>query len=266
MDYFAPRKRLPYLHSLFLSLLSVAIVILIWFLLNFGFGIEEITLPKPTSVAIGIVNLFINGEIIKDILISLARIMVGFSLAVIIGIPTGILCGTYKSTQTLLETNFNFLRFIPAASMIPLLILWFGVGETGKIILIFIRALPYLVLYISSAASNVEKEYIEMARVMGTRQGQLLTKIIFHRILPQIWDICRIEFGSSWSTVILAEVLGANSGIGYRLVLAQRYIHITELFSLIVISGIIALSIDLILRVFHKILFPWSEKSRPLEI
>lgn len=266
MGYFAPKKDLSKLHSIFLASLSITIFIFIWFILNNILGIEEITLPKLTNVFREIIYLFISGEIVKDILISLARVIFGFSLAVIVGIPLGILCGTYKSIQNLLETNLNFLRFIPAASMIPLLILWFGVGESGKIILIFIRALPYLVLYISNAAANVEREYIEMAKIMGTKQKQILTKIIFPRILPQIWDICRIEFGSSWSTVILAEVLGANSGIGYRLVLAQRYVHITELFGLIIISGIVALLIDAILRTIHKKLFPWSEKARLLEI
>jgi NitT/TauT family transport system permease protein len=266
MNYFAPKKGLSYLNSIYLVLLSIAIFIIIWFSLNNIFGIEEITLPKLTSVGNAIIYLFTNGDILKDILISLTRVIFGFSLAVMVGVPLGILCGTYKSIQNLLETHLNFLRFIPTAAMLPLLILWFGVGEAGKIILIFIRALPYLVLYISSASANVEKEYLEMGKIMGTNQRQILTRIIFPRILPQIWDICRIEFGSSWSTVILAEVLGANSGIGYRLVLAERYVHITELFSLIIISGITALLIDAILRFIHKKLFPWSEKERLLEI
>lgn len=266
MGYFNPKKGLSKLHSFLLILTSLALFVFVWFLLTNTFGVKEITLPKITRVISKMVDLFLTGGVTKDILISLTRVSAGFMLAVAVGVPLGILCGTYKPIRSLIETHLNFLRFIPAASMIPLLILWFGVGEMGKIALISIRALPYLVLYISNATSNIEREFIEMAKVLGANQKQILTKVIFPCISPQIWDICRIEFGSSWSTVILAEVLGANSGLGYRLVLAQRYVHITELFALIVISGLVALVIDALLRVAHRKLFPWSEKSRLLEL
>lgn len=266
MAYITPKRNISKYYSLFLTLMSFILLIITWFILNNFFGIDEIVLPTPANVAGSIIYLFADRDIIRDLMVSLFRVITGFSIALIIGIPVGILCGIYKPVRQMLETYFNFLRFIPVAAIIPLIILWFGVGETGKILLIFIRALPYLVLYISNAAANVEKEYIEAGRVMGCTQKQILSKIVFPRILPQIWDISRIEYGSSWSTVILAEVLGANSGIGYRLVLAQRYVHITELFSLIIICAAIALLTDFILRIMRKKLFPWSEKARLMEI
>ncbi|MFH0773432.1 MAG: ABC transporter permease [bacterium] len=255
-----------YLKNLLLSLLSFTIVIVLWTILSYGFSLPEITLPSPISVVNDIISLFLLKNLANDVFISLIRISIGFGTALIIGIPLGILCGTNKNFSIFVETNINFLRFIPAASMIPLLILWFGVGEIGKIFLIFIRALPYLILYISNAASSVDKEYMEMARVLGAKNSQLLTAVVFPKIVPQIWNIGRIEFGSSWSTVILAEVLGANSGLGYRIVLAERYIHISELFGLIIISGGIALLIDYLLRYLDKILFPWSDKLKFIKL
>ncbi len=263
--FFTKNRKSPY-PSFLLIPFSIAIFIFLWIILKTIFGIGDLTLPKPASVAADIWQLIWNKEILKDVAISLFRVATGFAAAAIVGIPVGIMCGIHKPIQNIFEPYFNFLRFIPAAAMIPLLILWFGVGEFGKIALIFIRALPYLVLYISSAAANVEKEYIEMGKVLGANQKQILTKIVFPRIFPQIWDICRIELGSSWSTVVLAEVLGANSGIGYRLVLAQRYVHITEIFSLVVISAAVALTIDSLLKFAYGKLFPWAEKSKILEL
>ena len=141
-------------------------------------------------------------------------------------------------------------------------ILWFGVSETEKIFLIFIGILPYIILYTSVAAANVEKEYIEVGKTFGANEWQILKKIILPRALPNIWDMARIEMGGAWALVVLAEVIAANSGLGYRLILAQRFLHTTDIFALIIIIGLIGFMIDQLFRIGYFYLFPWAEKSK----
>lgn len=252
--------------SLVSLLISLLLFLLIWLFASRVLNVHKLVLPDLADTLNQVFLMFSNKQLIGDVTVSLLRVMAGFGLAVLAGVPLGVIFGSVRSVRLILEPHLNMLRFIPAASLIPLLILWFGVGETGKIVLLFVRALPYLVLYISSVAMSVEKDLLEVAKVLGANQKQILTKVILPRIAPQVWDICRIEFGSSWATLILAEVLGADTGLGYRLVLAQRYIHVPELFALIFLSGLIALVIDALLRFAHRKLFPWSEKARLAEV
>jgi NitT/TauT family transport system permease protein len=257
-----PKSSIPKSAYIALSISGLVFIILIWSILSYGGLIKPIFLSDPLSTLKNVFNLIFEEGILKDALVSIGRVFAGFVLAIIVGIPLGIFCGIYKPIEAFIESNISFLRYIPVAAFIPLAILWFGVSEIEKIFLIFIGVLPYTVLYVSTAAANVEKEYLEVAATLGAKNRELLTKVIVPRALPNIWDICRIEMGGAWAFVILAEVVAANSGLGYRLVLAQRFLHTTDIFSVIMLIGLIGLIIDFLFKISYNKLFPWAEKSK----
>jgi len=238
------------------------LIILVWAILSYLRIVSPIFLSTPTETLKNIYNLFINDDILKDVFVSIVRVVSGFVLALMVGLPLGIFCGVFKKIEAFLETNISFLRYIPVAAFIPLAILWFGVSEAEKTFLIFIGVLPYVILYTSVAAANVEKEYIEVGKTFGANDWQLLKKIILPRALPNIWDMARIEMGGAWALVILAEIIASNSGLGYRLILAQRFLHTTDIFALIIIIGSIGFIIDQLFKLGYFYMFPWAEKSK----
>jgi len=253
---------LPKRKYVIIALFGSIIIILIWAVLSYLKIVSPIFLSTPTETLKNIFNLFVSGNILKDILVSIIRVLFGFILALIVGLPLGIFCGVFKKIEAFIETNISFLRYIAVAAFIPLAILWFGVSETEKIFLIFIGILPYIILYTSVAAANVEKEYIEVGKTFGANEWQILKKIILPRALPNIWDMARIEMGGAWALVVLAEVIAANSGLGYRLILAQRFLHTTDIFALIIIIGLVGFIIDQLFKLGYFYLFPWAEKSK----
>lgn len=247
---------------LLISFSGILAFFLIWSFLSYGGLINNIFLPEPIHTFKNLLSLILDQNILHDVYVSILRVLAGFIISVLIGIPVGILSGSFRPIQAFIETNISFLRYVPVAAFIPLAILWFGVGNAEKIFLIFIGVIPYTVLYISVAASNVEREYIEVAKTLGASDIQLLSKIVVPRALPNIWDISRIEMGGAWALAILAEVVAANSGLGYRLVLAQRFLHTEDMFSLILIIGAIGLMLDSIFSVSYNTLFPWAERVK----
>lgn len=252
----------PKWKSILFASSGAILIIIIWAVLSYLKIVNPIFLSSPKETLQNIFNLFFNHDILKDISISIARVLSGFMTALLIGLPLGIFCGVSKKIQMFIETNISFLRYVPVAAFIPLAILWFGVSEVEKVFLIFIGVLPYVVLYTSVASANVEKEYIEVGKTFGANQWQLVKKIILPRALPNIWDMARIEMGGAWALVILAEVIASNSGLGYRLILAQRFLHTTDIFALIIIIGLIGFGIDQLFRLGYFYLFPWAEKSK----
>lgn len=262
MPVLKPKKGISKSAYVVLSISGIIFIILIWSLLSYGGLVKPIFLSDPLTTIENVFNLIFSKGILKDALVSILRVFTGFLLAIVIGVPLGILAGTYKPIEAFIEANISFLRYIPVAAFIPLAILWFGVGELEKIFLIFIGVLSYTVLYVSVAAANVEKEYLEAASTLGAKNRQLLTKVIVPRALPNIWDICRIEMGGAWALVILAEIVAANSGLGYRLILAQRFLHTADIFAIIILIGLIGLIIDFLFKITYIKLFPWAEKSK----
>ncbi len=253
---------LPKRKYIVFALSGTILIILIWAVLSYLKIVSPIFLSTPTETLKNIYNLFVNNDILKDVFVSIARVLSGFTLALLVGLPLGVFCGVSKKIEAFIETNISFLRYIPIAAFIPLAILWFGVSEIEKIFLIFIGVLPYVILYTSVASANVEKEYIEVGKTFGANEWQIIKKIILPRALPNIWDMARIEMGGAWALVILAEVIAANSGLGYRLILAQRFLHTTDIFALIIIIGLIGFLIDQLFKLGYFYLFPWAEKLK----
>jgi NitT/TauT family transport system permease protein len=252
-------------HAL-LTLSGTALIFSIWSVLSYQEIISPIFLSPPIETFRNIIDLFLKNNILNDVFISVTRVLLGFMLALALGIPIGIFCGIFEKIKAFAETNISFLRYIPVAAFIPLATLWFGISEFEKIFLIFIGVLPYIILYTSIAAANIEKEYIEVGITLGANKKQIIKKIILPRSLPNIWDMARIEMGGAWALVILAEIIASNSGLGYRLVLAQRFLHTTDIFSLIIIISLIGFILDQLLEFGFLSLFPWAEKTRPKKI
>lgn len=247
--------------SLTWSLMTVSIVspLVVWWIVASSGWVEPLFLPTPARVWDALVHLTENQSILKDIFASLLRVSGGFLLAAVISIPLGILMGTFASIRALTEPIIGIIRYMPAPAFIPLLILYFGIGELPKIMLIFIGTLFFNTLMIMDAVKFIPKELIETAYTLGGKRKQILAKVILPYVLPNIIDACRVNIAASWNLVIVSELVAATQGLGYRIMQAQKFLRTDEIFVSLIAIGLIGFAIDLIFRSLLRFTCPWVE-------
>lgn len=241
--------------------LSIGIPFVLWWIIsNSGIVQPAFLLPTPSQVGTALGRLWADGSLQKDITASLFRVLSGFSLAAIISIPLGILMGAFPSIRALLEPVIGIVRYMPAPAFIPLLILYFGLGETPKILLIFIGTLFFNTLMVMDAVKFVPKELIETTYTLGGLRSTVLLQVIFPYVLPSIIDAGRVNMAASWNLVIVAELVAATEGLGRRISVAQRFLKTDEIFAGLIVIGLIGLTIDLIFRLLLKVSNRWAVK------
>jgi len=255
----ATRRRWP--TQFLLGFLPFTIVAVIWSILVHGIKISPVFLP-PLEVMPGAVwRMFAVEGIAKDMLVSIYRVVCGFILAAIIATPVGMLMGYTRWASRLLDPIMGFIRYMPVPVFIPLTILWFQSGDAQKMVVIFLGAFFQLVLMVEDAARAVPKDYYEAAIMRGAPRRHLFYRVLWPAALPQIFDSCRICMGWAWTYLVVAEIVGANTGIGYYIIKAQRYLMIPQIFAAMVLIGLLGMLTDLLFAAMHDRLFPWAERN-----
>lgn len=247
-----------------LMTLSIVIPICLWWIVSSwvvsSSGSNSMFLPTPVQVLGAIQKLWSDGTLLKDIQFSMFRVLTGFFLAAVISIPLGTLMGTFASVRSLVEPILGIIRYMPAPAFIPLLILYFGLEELPKILLIFIGTLFFNTLMVMDAVKFVPKELIETTYTLGGRRSQVLLQVIFPYLVPAIIDACRVNMAAAWNLVIVAELVAATEGLGKRITVAQRFLRTDEIFAGLIVIGLIGLAIDLLFRLLLRVSCRWVTK------
>ena len=252
------RLRRLLLHPSFLGVAGIGFLLVFWTLVA-GLGVlDPLFLPSPTAVLAAGREELANGDLWRDISASLLRVLGGFTLSALVAFPLGIAMGTNATLCRLLEPLLALLRYMPAPAFIPLLIIYFGVGELPKVLLIFIGTLFFNTLMIMDAVKFVPRELIETARTLGGRGLPILTRVVAPYIAPQVLDAYRINMASAWNLVIVAELVAATEGLGKRISLAQRFLRTDEIFLGLIVIGLIGLAIDLGFRFLMRRSCAWA--------
>jgi NitT/TauT family transport system permease protein len=241
------------------GLCSFTIIIIIWSIFTYTRIVKPFFLPTPTEVLVAAFDLFTKYNFSGDILISLFRILTGFFIAAILAIPIGVSLGLNKKTQALIEPVIDFVRYTPIPAFIPLLILWFGIGEVEKIIVIVLAVFFQLVLMVANSISRVPKDIVEFAKTLGVNRRELITKVIYQDAKPRIFDDLRVSMGWAWAGLMIAEIVGATSGIGFVIIQSQRLLRTSNVLCAIIIVGLLGLLTDFIFKTVYKKLYPWAE-------
>ncbi len=244
-----------------LTFFGVASFLALWSLATYSGFVEPLFLPSPTAVLRAIGNLFRDFNLLQDIWASVFRILIGFGLSVVIAIPLGIYLGMSKAAEAFLEPIISFIRYTPISALVPLFMLWLGIGETEKIFLIFAGVLPNLVMMIFDVVANARREYTEVAYSLGVGNRNILFSVILPQSLPGIWDAMRVNIGLAWTLIILAEIIAATSGLGHVIITSQRFLQTANVMGAMFIIGTLGLFTDLLFKVSYKFLFPWMTKS-----
>ena len=233
---------------------------LLWQLASWITPNAEIFLPGPIKVAGSLKEMFISQAFLRDVLVSIYRVTLGFGLAFLVAYPIGIMAGVSKTVQAMTQPLNDFARYLPVAAFIPLVILWAGIGNFQKIAIIFLGTVFQLIPLISDTAARVPKNLIELGKTLGFGTVKTVTHVIVPWSAPVIYDHSRVAMGWAWSYLIVAELVAANIGIGHVIIQAQRFIQTANVIAAIIVVGILGLLFDLMFRLPKNKIFPWQSR------
>lgn len=245
-------------HPWALGILGILTVLLLWWLTTASGSVNKLFLPSPQAVWQAGQQQWSSGLLLKDALASIQRVFIGFAMSAGLALPIGIAMGTNPVICRLLEPLMGLIRYMPAPAFIPLLIIYFGLDELPKVLLIFIGTFFFNTLMIMDAVKFVPRELMETARTLGGRTLPILTRVVAPFIAPQVLDTYRINMASAWNLVIVAELVAATEGLGKRISLAQRFLRTDEIFMGLIVIGLIGLLIDLGFRALMRRACSWA--------
>jgi NitT/TauT family transport system permease protein len=217
-------------------------------------------MPSPEAVLARLGRWWSEEGLLADIGISVYRVMTGFLASALIALPLGLYIGTYRPVQAFLEPLTDFIRYMPAVAFIPLVMLWVGIDEGSKILIIFIGTFFQLVLMVAEDVRRVPMTQIEAAQTMGASRSEIVKLVVLPSARPALLDTLRITCGWAWTYLVVAELVAANSGLGYAILKAQRYMHTDKIFAGIILIGLIGLLTDQAFRWLGRAAFPWLKR------
>lgn len=239
-----------------LAVLGLLLPLMIWALASVSGRVDPVFLPGPWKVLERLQAWWADG-LIGDIGISTLRVVMGWALAALISLPLGLMIGSWRVVQALLEPLMDFIRYMPAVAFIPLVMVWVGIDEGAKVAIIFLGTFFQMVLMVAEDVRRVPMAQIEAAQTMGATQREVIEKVIIPSAKPALLDTLRVTMGWAWTYLVVAELVAANSGLGYSILKAQRFLQTDKIFAGILLIGLIGLVIDQLFRLAHRKAFPW---------
>ena len=240
-----------------LGVLFFALFVGAWAGASFSGLVKPLFLSNPVQTLASGFALFTEYGVLNDIGITVFRVVGGFLLAAAVGVPLGILMGAFKPIEALLEPFVSFARYLPASAFIPLLILWAGVGEAQKLLVIFIGSVFQILLMIAIIIGETRRDLMEAAYTLGAGQRSVVTRVMLPNAAPQMAETMRLVLGWAWTYVIVAELVGAEAGIGHRIMDSQRFLDTGQMIFCILVIGVIGLLSDTLVKAINARLFPW---------
>ncbi len=245
-----------------LAVTAFAVIGMVWFIIAQTGVLQEIFLPKPVNVVKYFISAVQDGSLWENTRISIYRIVLGFVYAVVLGIPIGILVGSFKKLEALIRPLCEFIRYMPVPAFVPLIMVWVGIGENAKITVIFIGTFFQLVLMVADDALSVPDDLINAGYTLGSGTWKSIFKILVPAMLPRLMETLRMMIGWAWTYLVSAELVAANTGLGYTILRSQRFMQTDAIFANILLIGFLGLITDRLFVLLNKKLFPWAEGGR----
>lgn len=245
-----------------LALLLPITVLALWQLLGQYGLISELLFPTPYRITQSFFDLASSGDLWTNFRISLVRAMSGFALGGSLGLILGILVGLFRRTEKLLDPTFQMIRMIPSLAIVPLFILWFGIGEESKVLLIAKGA--FFPLYINTFVGirGVDNKLFEVSRVLGFNRWKQIARLVLPAAVPNILLGARLSIGLSWLGLVVAELIASTSGIGYMMSDARQFADTPVVFVGIGIFAAAGLATDYVIRYIERRLLRWKDSYK----
>lgn len=255
-----PRKDIPRSLDIGAGLAVAGAILLLWCVLTYGGLVDTNFCPPPHKVVTAFTASLLDGSLLRNVWSSLVVINLGFFISSIIAIPLGILMGSFRIVQSALEPVVNFTRYLPVTAMIPLLILWIGIGLEQKVAVIFIGTFFQQLVMFADVSARVPNELFNAAYTLGASKRQVVTRVLLPATLPGVIDTLRVTMGWAWTYLVVAELVASSSGLGYMSMQAMRGLHADLIFVSILVIGLLGLVTDMIFRWIKLVALPWAEQ------
>lgn len=241
-----------------LGLMSVGVIVILWLFVTWKPLVSPLFLPGAEQIVEQLEKGMSLRQWAGDFAASNFRVLFGFVLAVVISIPIGVMIGMIPIVDALVSPFVEMMRYVPVPALLPLSILWFGIDESQKILIILFGTMFQLATAVAFAVRSVPVGFVETGLTLGLSRWRVLTSIAIPAASPAIYDSIRVSFGWAWSYLVVAEIVG-NSGIGYRLMASQRYLQTGLVFIGIGELAVLGWFSDVVFRRMRRVLLPWAQ-------
>lgn len=243
-----------------LPVLGFAIILAAWWVAAAADILGPGQLPRPDRVIAAIVSGFIEGGIWRDVMLSVLRVVLGVAIGAVLAIPIGFALAWYPSLRAMFAPMVNFFRALPPIALIPLVIVYLGISEDARVSILVYAAFFSAVVVITEGVSAIDDIYVRAARAMGASQLELFWRVVIPLTIPQVLVGVRVALGVSWATVVAAELVAAQSGLGAMIQNAANFFQMDLIYGGIILIGACALFMDLLLGLLMKRAVKWQER------
>jgi NitT/TauT family transport system permease protein len=248
-----PRKTL-------LIALPWIVVVLAWYAIAYSGLVNPALVPTPHQVAAKFWELLTTARLPIDILMSTERVFVGVTLGIALAVPVGFVLGWYPRIRSFIDPLLNFFRALPPIALIPLVIVYFGIGEPAKIVILFYASFFAGVIVMYEGIAQIGPIYVRVSRTLGATDGEIFRRVIVPLTVPHMLTALRVALGVAWATLVASELIAAQQGLGALIQNASSFFQLDVIYVGIVCIGLIALAMDLALRAATRRLVAWQER------
>ncbi len=245
-----------------LSVMTILFLFFAWWLVTSMGWANPLFLPSPAAVADSFLEVSLEGyqgsTLLEHIGTSLYRILFAFFMACLVGIPLGIMMGISHSFHQVFNPVIEFYRPLPPLGLYTLLVMWLGIGETSKLALLFLSGLPGIIIATIQAVSDINPNYVRAARSVGAKRWDLIREVYLPGAGPTILTGMRISLGFIYTVLVAAEIVAATAGIGWMIWDAAKFLLSDVVIMGLIVLGITGMLLDLTLKIFGRILMPWT--------
>jgi NitT/TauT family transport system permease protein len=256
------RREIPAFAYRLLGLAGFAIALGLWAWWSHLESTNPIFLPRPETVARAARALFADENLWLDLKLSFFRVTAGFLLAAAIALPLGLAMGAFKVCEGLLQPLTDFVRYIPVPALIPIFMVLFGIDELSKVMLIWVGTFFQLVLMVADEVRRVPYDLLQVSYTLGASRGEVLRRVLWPAARPGIFDALRLCNGWAWTYVVVAELVAANEGLGYRILKFSRFLQTPQIWVYIFFLGLLGLGLDFAFRLANGRLFRWTATGK----
>jgi NitT/TauT family transport system permease protein len=236
-----------------------ALILLIWYAVRASGLVNPALVPAPHAVFTRAVELS-GGRLWRDVLMSTQRVFIGVTLGVALAVPVGFCLGWYKGLRSFIDPVINFFRALPPIALIPLVIVYFGIGELAKTVILFYASFFAGVIVMYEGIAQISPIYVKVARTLGANDFEIFRKVIVPLTVPHILTAVRVALGVAWATLVASELIAAQQGLGALIQDASAFFQLDIIYVGIICIGLIALCMDLALRAASRRLVAWQDR------
>jgi NitT/TauT family transport system permease protein len=236
------------------------VIIALWYGVRESGLVNPGLVPAPHAVAVRFVDQLMNQGLIWDILVSTRRVFIGVAVGIALAVPVGFLIGWFRSARTFADPLVNFFRALPPIALIPLVIVYFGVDEAAKLVILIYAAFFAGVIVMYEGVSQINPLFVRVARTLGASQAEVFRKVIIPLTVPHILTALRVALGVAWATLVASELVAAQRGLGSMIQNASTYFLLDVIYVGIICIGLVALLMDLALRRVSARFLRWQDR------